>query len=188
MEADDVKFLLLWPTAVMQSRFLEHLEGMKEEIYRLSSIPNNIKKSNYGGWQSDVCLHESLAFKPLCDHVSAMCAQVFKGNGARLHQMWACINKRHDQNLIHSHSNKYNLSGVYYLNVPQDSGDIVFRDPRPGALGAPYRLFKDDTDHVSFTPFVGLTMLFPSYLEHFVLPSKSDEDRISISFDLTLGQ
>jgi uncharacterized protein (TIGR02466 family) len=80
------------------------------------------------------------------------------------------------------------LSGVYYLTAPQDCGDIVFRDPRPGALGAPFRLFKDDCDHASFTPFAGLMILFPSYLEHFVLPSRSDEDRISISFDLTLGR
>lgn len=188
MENDDIKFLLLWPTAVMQSRFVDHLEDIKKEIYRLTTIPNNIKKSNYGGWQSDVCLHENPVFNPLCDHIGNVCAQVFKGNVAKLHQMWACINKRHDQNLIHSHTNNYNLSGVYYVNVPQDSGDIVFRDPRPGALSAPYRLFKDDCDHASFTPFVGLTILFPSYLEHFVLPSRSDEDRISISFDLTLGR
>lgn len=186
MEQDDIKFLLLWPTAVMQSRFLEHLEEMKKEIYRLTAVPNSIKKSNYGGWQSEVRLHENHAFKPLCDHVGAVCAQVFKGNAAKFHQMWACINKKHDQNLIHSHSNNYNLSGVYYLNVPPDSGDIVFRDPRPAAIAAPSRLFKDDCDHASFTPFAGLMILFPSYLEHFVLPSRSDEDRISISFDVTL--
>src|SRR5258708_19259905 len=100
--------------------------------------------------------------------------------------MWACINKKHDQNLIHSHTNNYNLSGVYYLNVPKDCGDIVFRDPRPGANQAPYRLFKDDGDSEYFTPFEGLIILFPSYLEHFVLPNRSDGDRISMSFDLTL--
>jgi len=36
---------------------------------------------------------------------------VFKVKGAKFHQMWACINKKHDQNLIHSHTNNYNLSG-----------------------------------------------------------------------------
>jgi uncharacterized protein (TIGR02466 family) len=78
------------------------------------------------------------------------------------------------------------LSGVYYLNVPRDSGEIVFRDPRPGANHAPYRLFKDDGDSEAFMPTEGLVILFPSYLEHFVLPNRSDGDRISMSFNLTL--
>jgi len=185
-EPDDIRFSMLWPTVVMQATFLENLEDMKREIYRLTGVPNNIKKSNYGGWQSDVNLHQNTVFKPLCAHVSAMCARVFKVKGAKLHQMWTCINKRLDQNLIHSHTNNYNLSGVYYLNVPEDSGEIVFRDPRPGANQAPYRLFKDDGDSEYFMPSAGLIILFPSYLEHFVLPNRSDGDRISMSFDLTL--
>ena len=185
-EQDNIKFSLLWPTVVMQSTFVENLEEMKKEIYRLTTVPSDIKKSNYGGWQSDIHLHENAVFKPLCDYISAVCAQVFKVKGAKLHQMWACINKKYDQNLIHSHTNNYNLSGVYYLNIPRDSGDIVFRDPRPGANQAPYRLFKDDGDSEYFTPFEGLIILFPSYLEHFVLPNRSDGDRISMSFDLTL--
>ena len=182
----DVRISTLWPTVVMQSTFVENLEDMKREIYRLTTIPNSIKKSNYGGWQSDVDLQKNPVFKPLSDRVSAICVHIFKVKGAKLHQMWACINKKHDMNLIHSHTNNYNLSGVYYVNVPRDSGEIVFRDPRPGANQAPYRLFKDDGDSEYLTPFDGLIILFPSYLEHFVLPNRSDGDRISMSFDLTL--
>lgn len=185
---DDVRFSLLWPTVVMQASYMENLEETKKEIYRLTTLPSDIKKSNYGGWQSDIHLHENAVFRPLCDRIGAICAQVFKVKGAKIHQMWACINKKHDQNLIHSHTNNYNLSGVYYVNVPRDSGEIVFRDPRPGANQAPYRLFKDDGDSEYFTPSEGTIILFPSYLEHFVLPNRSDGDRISMSFDLTLDR
>jgi uncharacterized protein (TIGR02466 family) len=182
----DIRISALWPTVVMQSTYAENIEAMKKEIYRLTTIPTSIKKSNYGGWQSDIHLHENAVFEPLCTYIGAVCAQMFKVKGAKLHQMWACINRKHDQNLIHSHTNNYNLSGVYYLSVPEDSGEIVFRDPRPGANQAPYRLFKDDGDSEYFTPFAGLLILFPSYLEHFVLPNRSDGDRVSMSFDLTL--
>lgn len=185
-QPENVSFSLLWPTVVMQSAFTGHLAEMKAEIYRLHSLPGDIRKSNYGGWQSDVRLHHNAVFRPLLDHVSTVCTQVFKVKGATFHQMWACINKKHDQNLIHSHTNNYNLSGVYYLNVPAESGELVFRDPRPGANQAPYRLFKDDGDSEYFTPAEGMIILFPSYLEHFVLPNRSDHDRISMSFDLTL--
>ncbi len=185
-DLDNITISTLWPTVVLQARFAGGLDAMKAEIYRLNALPGSgIKKSNYGGWQSDVHLHENPVFTPLCGHVSATCARVFKVKGARMHQMWACINKRNDQNLIHSHTNNFNLSGVHYLNVPQDSGEIVFRDPRPGANQAPYRLFQDDGDSEYFTPSDGLTILFPSWLEHFVLPNQSDGDRISVSFDLT---
>jgi hypothetical protein len=47
-------------------------------------------------------------------------------------------------------------------------------------------LFKDDGDSEYFTPSEGQIILFPSYLEHFVLPNRSAGDRISMSFDLTL--
>jgi len=185
-QPENVSFSLLWPTVVMQSHFVEHLADMKREVYRLNGLPNTIRKSNYGGWQSDINPAPNAVFRPLMDFVSTQCAQVFKVKGATFHQMWACINKKHDQNLIHSHTNNYNLSGVYYLGVPPDSGEIVFRDPRPGANQAPYRLFKDDGDSEYFMPVEGQVLMFPSYLEHFVLPNRSDGDRISMSFDLTL--
>lgn len=182
----DIKLSALWPTILMQTTFVGDLETMKKEIYRLTALPSKAEKSSYGGWHSDVHLHEMPAFKPLCEYVSLVCAQVFKVRGAKLHQMWACINKRNDQNLIHTHTNNFNLSGVYYLSVPENSGEIVFRDPRPGANQAPYRLFKDDGDSEALMPFAGLVVLFPSYLEHFVLSNRSNEDRVAVSFNLTL--
>src|SRR5471030_2448231 len=94
---DDIRFSMLWPTVVMQATFPEHLEEMKQEVYKLAAVPSNIQKSNYGGWQSDVRLHENAVFHPLSTHVSGLCARVFKVKGAKFHQMWACINKKHDQ-------------------------------------------------------------------------------------------
>jgi len=183
-----ISFSYLWPTVVMKTHFVEHLAEMRSEIYRLNTLPNTIKKSNYGGWQSEIDLHQNAVFGPLIAFVSGLCAEVFKVRGATFHQMWACINKKHDQNLIHSHTNNYNLSGVFYLGVPPESGEIVFRDPRPGANQAPYRLFKDGGDSEYFMPSEGTVLMFPSYLEHFVLPNMSDSDRISMSFDLTLDR
>ncbi len=75
-EPDNIKISALWPTVVMQSTFVENIEGMKKEIYRLTGTPSSIKKSNYGGWQSDIQLHENGVFKPLCDAAGAICARV----------------------------------------------------------------------------------------------------------------
>ncbi len=183
----DIRFSTLWPTHIMMTTPFIDTTPMINEIYKLAAAPNTIKKSNYGGWQSDVDLYNNPVFSPLCEHVKDVCCRVFDVKGVKFHQMWACINKKHDQNLIHSHSNAFNLSGVFYLQVPKESGDIVFRDPRPGAIHAPDRIFNyGDSEY--FIPFDNLVIMFPSYLEHFVLPNKNDEDRISMSFDITLDR
>ncbi len=185
-ELENIEFSLLWPTPILQSRFAGNLDEMRQEVYRLHAMPDGTGKSNHGGWQSDVHLQDNPVFLPLCNGLGSICAQVFKVKGAKVHRMWACIDKKGDQNPIRSHTNNYNLSGLCHLSAPGDCGEIVFRDPRPGASQAPRKLFKDDGDSDYFMPSEGQILLFPSYLEHFVLPNRSDSDRVSIRFDLTL--
>jgi hypothetical protein len=98
--------------------------------------------------------------------------------------MWASINKKNDFNTVHSHTNVFDLSGVYYVKVPVNSGNIVFRDPRQGQIHSNSKLYGSDSEQ--FMPFECMLLIFPSWLEHYVLPNLSDDDRISISFDITL--
>ena len=184
---DKISVKTLWPTEIYMSKIDMNLQPMIDEVYKIESVHKDIKKSNYGGWQSDVFLFKEEIFKPLCEKISKNCFLIFQKNTTLMHQMWACINRPGNQNLIHSHGNIYEISGVFYLKVPENSGDIVFRDPRPGAINAPGHGKLISTGGCeNFKPEQGLLLLFPSFLDHFVLPNESDEDRISISFDLTL--
>lgn len=185
-DSDKIKAVSLWPTTIYMSEYPAVDDSMLVEINRLSNIPNNIKKSNYGGWQSDVDLYCNEAFKPLCQHISTVCFKLFGKDCTTIHQMWACINKKHNYNAIHNHGAQYHVSGVYYLQVPENSGDIIFRDPRPSATNASDRSIFDKGECEAFRPYNGLLLLFPSFLDHYVTPSDSDSDRIAISFDLTL--
>lgn len=180
---DKISFYNLWPTTLMMTTYIEDVAVLQDEIYKIASVPNDIKKSNYGGWQSDVDLYKNPVFKPLCDFIADTVTTALPASRVKFHQMWACINKKHDQNGIHSHSNLYDLSGVYYVQVPPNSGEIVFRDPRPGAIHSSNKL-SVESEH--YTPFDCMMLIFPSWLEHWVWPNKSDDDRISISFDITL--
>ena len=45
--------------------------------------------------------------------------------------------------------------------------------------------FNSGTEYVFIEPQEGMIMFFPSWLEHDVEPSKSDEDRISIAFNVS---
>ncbi|MCU7960829.1 MAG: 2OG-Fe(II) oxygenase family protein [gamma proteobacterium symbiont of Bathyaustriella thionipta] len=60
------------------------------------------------------------------------------------------------------------LSAVYYLKVPQDSGNLL--------------LYTDKTP-LSITPETGLCVLFKPHIEHEVGINNSTEERLSIAFN-----
>jgi uncharacterized protein (TIGR02466 family) len=183
---DNIKTVTLWPTRIYVTNYAEDVTNIVNEIYKLSKYPNNIKKSNFGGWQSDTDLYKHAAFNSLCQHISTLCFDLFGKNITTIHQMWASVNKKHHYNAIHNHGSVYHISGVFYVFAPPNSGGITFRDPRPLATASIHRPMFDNSECETFTPYNGLLLLFPSYLDHFVEPNNSDSDRISISFDLTL--
>ena len=101
---------------------------------------------------------------------------------------WFNISKKYNFNSIHNHP-RCDLSGVYYVKVPKgDCGDIAFRDPRPSvAYGNPFIVERyHGGDLVVRKPEVGNMYIFPSSLDHSVKPNMTDDDRISISFNLTV--
>jgi len=184
----NIKPVNLWPTTVYVSeiRILD-MPSMISEIYRLQSTESAVKKSNYGGWQSEVNLFDNPAFAQLTDEIASTVFWLFNKN-ISIKQMWACVNKHKDFNVIHAHGNEYHLSGVFYLKVPVDSGNICFRDPRPAAINSTTNRIFNQGDSENFIPYETELILFPSFLEHFVMPNESQEDRISVSFDLVFGE
>jgi len=144
----------------------------------------SVKKSNRGGWQSDLYKPEG-EFKPLVKEIKEFCSHLpLDIKEIFIPQLWVNVNKRGDWNTIHQHG-AYHLAGTYYVKVPKDSGRICFRDPRPSAIGNVFvnsRFDKGEFKNVNIME--GLLMIWPSYLDHFVEPSQTDEERISISFDI----
>lgn len=81
---------------------------------------------------------------------------------------------------LHSHSHSH-IACVYYLHVPENSGDLLLADPRGDTN------WNDRVDgrysNVSYeriTPKTGLMVFFPSYISHMVEPNKSDQMRVSV--------
>lgn len=184
---DNIKIIPLWPTNVVTTSVDIDNTSMISATYDLKFNESAITKSNYGGWQSNTQLHENNTFTELFSKISNKLCLVFQTKCVTFKQTWACINKTDDFNLIHAHGNQYHISGVYYLQVPLNSGDIAFRDPRPAAINSATQQIFGQGDSENFTPVNNQLIFFPSYLEHFVLPNKSKQDRISISFDAILG-
>jgi len=85
---------------------------------------------------------------------------------------------------IHPHSI---VSGTVYIAVPEGSASLKLEDPRlPMMMARPTLTEQASEDRRSFvylTPAPGKVILWESWLRHEVPPNRSDEIRISISFN-----
>lgn len=111
-------------------------------------------------------------------------------------QGWTNINRRGDYHSPHNHPHSY-LSGTYYVQMPEQKiepgqrtdinpGDISFFDPRGQAnMLAIAGDGQIESEH-RVSPVSGVLLLWPSYLHHFVHPNLSDQERISVSFNIVL--
>jgi uncharacterized protein (TIGR02466 family) len=148
----------------VDSKYIQYAYDMKD---------NNpsVYKSNKGGWHSPNIVNDSairLLRWDIEDYVKAI------DSSTTMNSIWININNYGHFNERHNHSNsKY--SGVYYLSAEADQGDIVFDDSRTW----------DDSKATKYSvaPKSSVLMVFPSWLNHRVLPNNTFKDRISISFN-----
>ena len=101
---------------------------------------------------------------------------------------WFNISSHGNYQEYHQHANSH-FSVVYYVNSPKNCGNIVFEDSSNNVVDLLYRNQKIKEDNKMFENYYynvkeGLMILFPSNLMHRVEQNQSDEDRISISFNL----
>jgi uncharacterized protein (TIGR02466 family) len=97
-------------------------------------------------------------------------------------ESWTNFSRNGNFQFDHSHSGKSNfiLSGTYYYKTNGDDGDIEFISPVPSQFN-----FAFSSPAIKHKPKVGKLLLFPSWLTHRVNLNKTDNLRISISFNLS---
>jgi uncharacterized protein (TIGR02466 family) len=154
------------------------------------------KWSNVLGWHSVNNLHqrESWAeFNKVILHNVSEIANFLRWDlqqfSLEITTCWAIVNGKMAHNSVHNHPNSI-LSGVYYLQAPENCGGIFFSDPRPASqmLIPPVKEFNLWTfPKVSYKPHAGMMLLFPSWLLHGVEMNMSEEFRISLSFNIGMS-
>jgi uncharacterized protein (TIGR02466 family) len=154
------------------------------------------KWSNVLGWHSKGDLHEREHFSEFIQIVDCNVLEVANFLRWDLQQFslnittcWAIVNGKLASNSVHNHPNSI-LSGVYYLKAPEKCGGIYFSDPRPASqmLIPPVTEFNLWTfPKVSYKPHEGMMLLFPSWLLHGVEMNMSEENRISLSFNIGMA-
>ena len=107
---------------------------------------------------------------------------------ARLTQSWVNCNAPGQHTHLHSHPNSI-VSGVFYFELPEDSGDITFHNGfmavQSYGLRPKYKLPKNKyaDPRFIFKLGVGDLILFPSYLIHNVPVNTSNLNRWNVAFN-----
>jgi uncharacterized protein (TIGR02466 family) len=154
------------------------------------------KWSNVLGWHSANDLHKRERFSDFVSIIDRHVLEVanflqwdLDRFALNITTCWAIVNGKLASNSVHNHPNSI-LSGVYYLQVPENCGGIFFTDPRPASqmLIPPVKEFNLWTlPKVSYKPHEGVMLLFPSWLLHGVDMNMGEGVRISLSFNIGMS-
>ena len=197
-----MNILPVFPYLIIREKLEDYAKYKNELIlysYQQQKIdPSGVEKSNNGGW------HSKSRYANSQNPVSSIIINTIKSilnnknvfkikdlSKAKM-QIWININKPGDFNIKHNHPGS-DLSGVFWVKSLQKSGNLTFHSPNVMSQFAQINSIKDEigkklfsTRSIAFEPIEGGLVLFPSDLSHAVQENKSDEDRISVAFNIDL--
>jgi uncharacterized protein (TIGR02466 family) len=183
---------------IIHSFLVKEYDRVKDDLikysYELKKNDSEGKNvSNVGGWQSkssklsdenptlNNIILSSIRTLPLVENLSVDIAG------------WTNINIPGSFNTSHNHPNCH-LSGVFWIKIPDNSGDIVFDDPNNFNKFVEFQSYDEDFKNhfgcsrgIKHSPKEGQILIFPSYLEHMVDRNNSFEDRISYAFNIHIN-
>jgi|TARA_E500000178_G_scaffold350132_1_gene408449 uncharacterized protein (TIGR02466 family) len=112
--------------------------------------------------------------------------QAFFRQDARMElaRSWVNIYDNEEAQEWHSHGDAF-ISGTYYYKCTgeDDNGQISLRQPGVQMRGGMFPIGNKYQVNLDVTPQEGGIILFPGWMEHRVRPNKTNDTRISISFD-----
>ena len=177
--------------------YLNNIDNQLIIDYVLNLKSNNKGKneSNKKGWQSENLDLSLPIFNTLFQEINIRVKQIHDDIGLKknlenkLTTAWLNVNKNGGYNVQHNHMNAC-FSGTYYLKGVESGaeGNIVFKNPVNIDYHMPSTKTVEQFTNItsgsySEQPEKGKLVLFPSWLEHYVEPNLTNENRISLSFD-----
>lgn len=187
--------VLQWTLPFSNEQFNERL--VETILARRAAMPVSRQISNRGGWQSPRDLFNwptsecAMLRDAALEAMHRITRQVRPADAAPLDasvevEAWANVSPAHAFHVVHAHGG-YSWSGVYYprsIAADEPGGRMELLDPRANAtiLGVP------DQGEIRFraVPTAGLLVMFPSWMQHYVTPHRSDSERISVAFNMRI--
>lgn len=191
MAGSDLKVSTIFPTPVwtimneMSDADLQELEKFAREMVRTN--PNlDITSKRGGGGSSKVLTIAHPILMPIVQQcTSALIKDYESVTKIRLENYWVNVNPPGAYMIPHVHPRSV-FACTLYIKTPPRCGKITLINPNLAARQHFYSAKDVDYNYksYSFQPVPGLFIAFPSWLDHGVEENLSDEDRISISFNL----
>ena len=166
-------------------------QELEKDIVAWSNQDKGVHKTNFKGWHSKTDMHQKPEYQKLVSMLYEAQRTIYDQEHLNsepvLGNMWANINPPGGMNRAHQHPNSL-WSGVYYVKAPKNSGHLRIDDPRSAASMCrpqqkegklPDRLLRE----TYYEPKAGRLIMFPSWVMHCVDSNKSDDIRISVSFN-----
>lgn len=191
-----MNIIQIYATPVWESTYPEFNDHKQQFLDCVTEFktkyPDGIHKSNINGYQSPMTLTHETSMSPLFEYIAqtaqkAMFDMQFVNCDVYISAAWANFNESRNQyNCEHIHQDTF--SGVFYLQVPENSGKLCLVNPGMNPLWQGAMLAdkknKFNADRLRIEPKESQLLLWPSYLSHAVEPNAHDETRISISFNV----
>ena len=151
-------------------------EGAYEWALEIQKNSPCSRRSNVGGYQSESNL-DWKDFKYI-DHIQKQLS--FLPN-FQFMNWWVNINKKGDYNQYHTHPNS-DLSVIWYIT--DNFNTLQFKNPFEHNRIRLYKNIDIEKANLVYDCTAGHILVFPSDLDHCVLPHTEDTLRISVSFNI----
>ena len=97
---------------------------------------------------------------------------------------WFTLFKKGNYAHEHDHiASKIHMSGVYYYKTSGIDGDIAFHNPNR-LIKSTDCFSRPENVEIRQSPEVGRLFIFPPWLSHRVYPNQTNDDRISLAFNV----
>lgn len=182
----------IFPSFIRSCMIDIDVNDIRKEIYQIEKNYKSINRSNMGGYHSPLFTNQnkkeykkyqflSTLSNESIDFVNDTLIEYLNVNQkVKSLTFWTNINKQYDYNIIHTHPH-IDLIGIYYPLLPNNSGNLIL-------------VRKDGSEYSNLNLESRITInaeerrlyIFPAHIWHWVEPNRSDEDRMSISFNFTI--
>jgi uncharacterized protein (TIGR02466 family) len=180
----------IFETSIQNDNYIDYFKKILREEQSKNYC---IKKSNNGGFQTinfkelnNKKILTDIFLTPVSNYIKTF--KLKKNFDLSLENYWINSNLLNDNNDLHSHSFS-NISGVYYIEVPDNSGRLVFQHGDLSKITNTNKNFEYIDNANFFSKYYIIPkkydlILFPSDTFHYVEQNRSNKERISLAFNI----
>jgi uncharacterized protein (TIGR02466 family) len=193
----DVDELLKLTADVIQNLPFSQLNN--EIVWRRPPFPTGTESTSMHAWLNNPkhppeFLHQREDFKNIVAFIEHHAKNYWVGMGydktitPYLDNCWAMRYAGHAGGLDnHNHPN-IPIAGAMYFDACPEQGNLVFQDPLDLMLSMnPYLPWSRNSRLKDVDVTTGKLILFPGWLNHSVMPNKTDKPRYNISLEIKAG-